>query len=83
MDGLLADLSWIRYDKAPVQSIPSNFVAIGDSVMVVNPTFGCANPVYSSCNRQWVDAVCAFVAKGAPKLALVLLLSIASCARPA
>lgn len=82
MDGLLVDLSWIRYDKAPVRGIPSNFVAIGDSVMVVNPTFGCAIPVYYYCSRQWVDAVCAFVAKGAPRLALVLLLSIASCARP-
>lgn len=29
---------WVRYDKAPYH--PSNFTAIGDSVMCLNPTFG-------------------------------------------
>ena len=33
-----ATISWIQYEKAAY--VPSNFVAIGDSVMQVNPTFG-------------------------------------------
>ncbi|KAL5485239.1 hypothetical protein ACEPAI_7881 [Sanghuangporus weigelae] len=31
-------LSWIKYEKAAY--LPKNFVAVGDSVMQVNPTFG-------------------------------------------
>lgn len=34
----VASLSWIRYEQAPY--VPHNFVAIGDSVMRPNPTFG-------------------------------------------
>ena len=33
-------LSYIDYTKAPVGSLPSNYVAIGDSCMVLNPLFG-------------------------------------------
>ena len=55
----VADNSWIRYEKAPV--IPSNFTAIGDSVMVVNPTFGC---VLASVTRVTIDG---FSAKDAQK----------------
>ena len=67
----VADNSWIRYEKAPV--IPSNFTAIGDSVMVVNPTFGC---VLSSVTRATIDV---FSAKDVQKLVLAPLLSIVSC----
>ena len=35
---LIAELSWIQYEKAPY--IPSNFIAVGDSVMRLNPVFG-------------------------------------------
>lgn len=34
----IATLSWIKYEKAAY--LPKNFVAVGDSVMQVNPTFG-------------------------------------------
>ena len=37
-DHYVANLSWIRFERAPY--IPQNFVAIGDSVMRPNPTFG-------------------------------------------
>lgn len=33
-----ANLSWIKYERAAY--VPSNFIAVGDSVMQVNPTFG-------------------------------------------
>ena len=33
-----ASFSWTRYEMAPY--VPSNFVAIGDAVMRVNPVFG-------------------------------------------
>ena len=66
----VADNSWIRYEKAPV--IPSNFTAIGDSVMVVNPTFGC---VLASVTRVTIDR---FSAKDAQKLVLAPLLLIVS-----
>ncbi|EJD02944.1 uncharacterized protein FOMMEDRAFT_134111 [Fomitiporia mediterranea MF3/22] len=42
-------LSWIRYEKAAY--VPSNFVAVGDSVMQVNPTFG------QGCSKACVGAV--------------------------
>ena len=67
----VADNSWIRYEKAPV--IPSNFTAIGDSVMVVNPTFGC---VLASVTRAAIDV---FSAKDVQKPVLAPLLSIVSC----
>ncbi|KAJ7797186.1 hypothetical protein B0H14DRAFT_3494049 [Mycena olivaceomarginata] len=34
----LAATSYIRYHKAT--NLPSNFIAVGDSIMAVNPTFG-------------------------------------------
>ena len=36
---LLAPLTYLRYDK--LAYVPSNFIAVGDSVMQPNPTFGC------------------------------------------
>ncbi len=34
----VAGLNWIHFERADF--VPSNFVAIGDSVMKVNPSFG-------------------------------------------
>ena len=34
----LAPMNWIHYERAPF--MPSNFVANGDAVMRVNPSFG-------------------------------------------
>ena len=33
-----AECSWVQFQNAPY--IPSNFIAIGDSIMRANPTFG-------------------------------------------
>ena len=38
-EGHTAEMSLIAWENAPF--VPSNFVAIGDSVMRVNPVFGC------------------------------------------
>ncbi|EJD02492.1 uncharacterized protein FOMMEDRAFT_157715 [Fomitiporia mediterranea MF3/22] len=40
---------WIRYERAPY--IPSNFVAIGDAVMHVNPAFG------QGCQKAAIGAI--------------------------
>lgn len=32
--------SWVRYHEAPYGSLPSNFVAVGDAVMKLNPAGG-------------------------------------------
>jgi len=42
-------MNWIHYEKAPY--VPSNFVAIGDAVMRVNPSFG------QGCTKACVGAI--------------------------
>ncbi|KLO08766.1 hypothetical protein SCHPADRAFT_944179 [Schizopora paradoxa] len=48
-NGKLPCMNWIHYEKAPF--VPSNFVAIGDAVMKVNPTFG------QGCTKACVGAI--------------------------
>ncbi|KAH8117861.1 hypothetical protein DFH11DRAFT_1503246 [Phellopilus nigrolimitatus] len=47
--GRYPGLSWVHFERAPF--IPSNFIAIGDSVMRVNPTFG------QGCSKATIGAV--------------------------
>ncbi|KAI5119728.1 hypothetical protein M0805_008658 [Coniferiporia weirii] len=47
--GKYPSCSWIHYENAP--RMPSNFVAIGDAVMVVNPTFG------QGCSKAAIGAI--------------------------
>lgn len=42
-------MNWIHYEKAPY--MPSNFVALGDAVMRVNPSFG------QGCTKACVGAI--------------------------
>ncbi|KAJ7840164.1 hypothetical protein B0H14DRAFT_3140542 [Mycena olivaceomarginata] len=46
----LAPTSYIRYHKAT--NLPSNFIAVGDSIMTVNPTFG------EGCTKAFRGALC-------------------------
>ncbi|KAL5511076.1 hypothetical protein ACEPAH_4291 [Sanghuangporus vaninii] len=47
--GRYPSYSWIRYERAPY--IPSNFVAVGDAVMRVNPTYG------QGCSKAAIGAI--------------------------
>ncbi|KAL5526456.1 hypothetical protein ACEPAF_8179 [Sanghuangporus sanghuang] len=47
--GRYPSLSWIRYEKAPY--VPHNFIAIGDSVLQPNPTYG------QGCSKATIGAV--------------------------
>ncbi|KAG8864045.1 hypothetical protein FRB96_006918 [Tulasnella sp. 330] len=42
--------SWVRYHKAEIDSLPKNFVAVGDAVMRLNPSAGqgCTKAVYDA-----------------------------------
>ncbi|KAL5529778.1 hypothetical protein ACEPAG_5765 [Sanghuangporus baumii] len=47
--GRYPSCSWIRYERAPY--IPSNFVAVGDAVMRVNPIYG------QGCSKAAIGAI--------------------------
>ncbi|KLO08764.1 hypothetical protein SCHPADRAFT_931591 [Schizopora paradoxa] len=47
--GKMPLMNWVHYEKAPF--VPSNFVAIGDAVMKVNPTFG------QGCTKACIGAI--------------------------
>ncbi|KAJ7102596.1 hypothetical protein B0H15DRAFT_340077 [Mycena belliarum] len=42
--------SYVRYDRAPLGSVPSNFVALGDATMQLNPTHG------QGCTKAMMNA---------------------------
>ncbi|THH06443.1 hypothetical protein EW145_g4086 [Phellinidium pouzarii] len=49
LTGKYSDPSWLRFERAPY--VPSNFIAIGDAVMRVNPVFG------QGCSKATIGAL--------------------------